>query len=90
MPKTSVQLPGLRVFFYSGEHNPRHVHVTNGQSTVVFEFDEPTGPLRLRTNHGFPRHEVNRIGRLLSPHVTTLWEDWNEHFGFEDEEDGDA
>ena len=81
MPKTSVELPGLDVFFYSNEHKPRHVHVTNGDSEAVFEFMEPTGPLTLRENNGFSRKDLNRIKGKLEPHVTTLWEDWEEHFG---------
>lgn len=81
MPKSSVKLPGLRVYFWSNEHEPRHVHVTDNASEVVFEFETPTGPLTLRENNGFQRRVVNRIRKALEPHVSTLWEDWDEHFG---------
>lgn len=81
MPKTSVQLPGLRVFFYSNDHAPRHVHVSNGDSEAVFEFTSPTGPLELRENNGFIKKDLTWIKRSLEPYIATLWEDWEEHFG---------
>lgn len=81
MPNASVRLDGLRVFFYSNEHEPRHVHVTDGASVAVFELNCPAGPPTLRKNRGFALARLNRIRRELALHVPALCADWERHFG---------
>ncbi|MCJ2059837.1 DUF4160 domain-containing protein [Methylobacterium sp. J-048] len=87
MPKTSVELPGLRVSFYSNDHEPRHVHVTDGANVAVFVLNCPDGPPTLRENHGFALHRVNRIRKALAEVIPTLCDDWEAHFGAPDQDD---
>lgn len=81
VPKTTAAVPGLRISFYSNDHEPRHVHVTDGTNVVVFFLNCPDGPPTLRQNHGFGLHRVNRIKKALAGEIATLCDDWEAHFG---------
>jgi hypothetical protein len=36
---TVVYINGMRFFFYSNEHLPKHIHVEKGESTAKFNID---------------------------------------------------
>jgi hypothetical protein len=72
-------IPGpYRFFFYSFDCNePEHVHVQRERMTSKFWLI----PVSLASNAGFPRHELNRIKRLIEDNIDRLLEAWDEHCG---------
>lgn len=45
---------GLKFFFYSNDHEPIHVHVSNGDSEARFRID----PILMIENHGLKPREL--------------------------------
>lgn len=66
-----------RFFFYAGDRDePPHVHVERDDCKAKFWLD----PVRLDRSHGFSRHELNRIERLVEANQQHFWDSWNEYF----------
>ena len=66
-----------RLFFYAGDGDePPHVHVERDDCEAKFWLD----PVRLDRSHGFGRHELNRIEKLVQENQEHLWDSWNEYF----------
>jgi hypothetical protein len=67
---------GLRVFFYSNEHPPPHVHVTGGGKEARFVLNCPDGPVSLDRNYGFSRGELKMIQAELNGMIGPLCDQW--------------
>ena len=74
---TILRLGPYRFFFYAGDGDePPHVHVERDDHTAKFCL----APIRLEESHGFQRHELHRIQRIIEEHRRRLLEDWEEYF----------
>ncbi len=66
-----------RFFFYAGDREePPHIHVERDENEAKFWLAPP----QLERNKGFPRHEINKIERLIEEHQEFLMECWDEYF----------
>lgn len=52
------------------------MHVERDDCKAKFWLD----PVRLDRSHGFSRHELNRIERLVEANQQHFWDSWNEYF----------
>lgn len=67
---------GLRFMFYSDDHEPIHVHVTNGGREAKYN----VRPVKMVYNHGFKKHELSLIESLVEENIEVIIERWNEFF----------
>ena len=63
---TVLRFDGYRVFFYSNDHRPAHVHVTKAGCEAVFLLNCPDGPVELRENYGFKQSDLSLIQDKLN------------------------
>jgi Domain of unknown function (DUF4160) len=75
-------LSSLRVVIYPNDHRPAHVHGIGSSCEAIFELNCPDGPVRLRENFGFARHELNSIEKALGEHVPQLCRAWEGIHGY--------
>jgi hypothetical protein len=74
---TVLRSGAYRFFFYAGDRDePPHVHAERAGCEAKFWLD----PVRLERSHGFARHELNRIEKLVEENQQRLWDSWNEYF----------
>ncbi|WP_166224900.1 DUF4160 domain-containing protein [Pseudomonas atagonensis] len=79
---TIDKIDGYRVFYYSNDHAPAHVHVTNSNSEAVFLLNCPGGPATLRDKpHNMASHEANQLGKLVSKAVAKYCKEWSDFYG---------
>jgi hypothetical protein len=73
---TVLRIEGFRFFFYSDEHNPRHIHVEKGEAyaRVLLETLEVTDTYKMSPK------ELKRVRRLVREYRNELMEAWNEYF----------
>lgn len=68
---------GLRFFFYSEEHLPIHIHVSNGSGRAKISVE--TG--EIAENHGLKPKELKRATEAVSQYKEDIIKAWNEYFG---------
>ncbi len=74
---TVLRVGPYEFFFFSDERQePPHIHVERDEDDAKFWL----GPVRLAANHGFRRHELNRILALVIQHEAFLQEQWDAYF----------
>lgn len=78
---TITWLGSKRVFVYSNDHAPAHVHVTAGSCKAKFELNCPGGPIVCVQVKGFAEHEVSKIKRELAEILQRLCEHWRANYG---------
>ena len=69
-------MDGFRFFFFSDEHEPRHVHVENGESYARIEIDT----LKVTDAYRCSPGELKKIVRMVENHRLVLQKAWDEHF----------
>ena len=67
---------GLKFFFYSNDHEPIHVHVSNGDGEARFQID----PIRLITNCGLKPRELKYAEAAIEENKEVIVERWTEYF----------
>lgn len=78
---TVLRFGGLRVVIYPNDHRPAHVHIIGHNHEAVFKLGCPAGPLALRENYGFSRHDLARIEDVLLQNLTSLCAAWEDIHG---------
>ena len=73
---TIFTLFGLRFMFYSDDHEPVHVHVTNGGREAKYNVQ----PVRMVYNHDFKKHELSLIESLVEENIDVITDRWHEFF----------
>jgi Domain of unknown function (DUF4160) len=74
---TVLRVGPFRFFFYAGDGlEPPHIHVERDDAEAKFWIN----PVRLERSHGFRRHDINRILKLIQEHQDELLESWNDFF----------
>ncbi len=74
---TLFRLFGLRFFFYSNEHLPIHLHVSNADGEAKFEVD-PT--VRLITNYGLKNKDIKLAEAIIEENRELIIERWENYF----------
>lgn len=67
----------LRFFFYSNDHEPIHVHVSNGNCDAKFRI-EPE--IELIENNGLKAQELRNALRGIKENKEVIINRWNEFF----------
>ena len=67
---------GLKFFFYSNDHEPIHVHVSNGDGEARFRID----PIQMIENHGLKPRELKYAEAAIEENKEVIIERWNEYF----------
>ena len=74
---TLLTVGPYRFFCYPGDHNePPHIHVERDREGAKFWLQ----PVRLQSNQGFSRTEINRIQKLIQENQEQLLAGWNDFF----------
>ncbi len=66
----------FRLFFWSNEHDPIHVHVSKGDSEAKFNVET----LTLVDNFGFKPSELKLIESIIEENTEIIINRWNEFF----------
>ena len=73
----TIFIENYKFRFYSSDmHEPPHVHVIHTKKVVKIWLD----PVRIETNRGYNRAELNRVLKLTQQNRTRLLESWHEYF----------
>ena len=74
---TLLTVGPYRFFCYAGDRDePPHAHIERDKDEAKFWLD----PVRLQSNRGFSRTEINRIQKLVEEHQEQLLAGWNDFF----------
>jgi hypothetical protein len=73
---TLHRFDGHRVFIYSNDHRPEHVHVEKAEKQAAFLLNCPDGLVTLRENWGFTGRQLRKIARELNRIVRDLCAEW--------------
>jgi hypothetical protein len=73
---TVLRFAGLRVVIYFNDHRPAHVHVIGRGCEALFHLNCPNGPVELRENYGFRRHDIAEIENTLTASLQQLCQTW--------------
>lgn len=68
---------GLRFFFYANDHEPMHVHVSNGSGEARYQVE----PLQLIGNKGLKPRELKVAEMAIEENKEVIIDRWNEFFG---------
>lgn len=74
---------GFIFFFYSREHEPIHVHVEGNGGKVIYDIID--GELVQREMQNIKANDLKRIRRFAMLNMAIIIEEWNKHFGNEEE-----
>ena len=73
---TVFEKEGYRVFFYSNDHRPVHVHVRYGNGEAVFNVDDE---IALRESQGLKIKELSKAQQLAEENKQLIIQKWHEH-----------
>ncbi|NJL36170.1 MAG: DUF4160 domain-containing protein [Leptolyngbyaceae cyanobacterium SM1_4_3] len=74
---TLLRIGAYRFFCYAGDRDePPHAHVERERNEAKFWLN----PVRLQSNRGFNRAEINRIQKLVEEHQEQLLTGWYDFF----------
>lgn len=67
---------GLKFFFYSNDHEPIHVHVSNGNGEARYMID----PVKLISNNGLKTRDLRIAEAAIEENKEIIAENWNRYF----------
>ncbi len=67
---------GLRFFFYSNDHEPIHIHVSNSDGEAKFRVE----PLELITNRGLKAKDLRYAEAIIEENKKIIIQRWNEFY----------
>ena len=67
---------GIKFFFYSNDHEPIHVHVSNGNGEARYHID----PVRLVSNRGMKERDLRIAEAAIEENREVIIENWNRCF----------
>ena len=73
---TVLRFGANRIFFYSREHPPPHVHVESSDCRAVFELR----PVRLVRSRGYTRRQLSELREVIVEHRFQFLRRWHDHF----------
>ncbi|HRO42253.1 MAG TPA: DUF4160 domain-containing protein [Flavipsychrobacter sp.] len=74
---TILRFQGFRLFFFSLEHLPIHVHIENADSECKFEIN----PVKLIWNKGMKEPDVRKAEEIVKQHKRLIESKCLEYFG---------
>jgi hypothetical protein len=73
---TIIYIEGIRFFFYSNEHSPKHVHIEKAEKTAKFNIEF----VELIKSSRFNASELKLIRNLVEENQQLLIQKWDEFF----------
>jgi len=73
---TILQANGFRFFFYTNDHEPKHVHVFKGGVKVKVEIET----LSLVANNGMKEGELKQALEIVKTRQAQFLKEWDEYF----------
>ena len=73
---TILIIDGLRFFFYSNGHLPKHVHIEKAEKTAKFNL----GNIELVKSSGFNSTQLKILRNLVEENQELLIQKWDEFF----------
>ena len=70
------RLFGLKFFFYSNEHLPINVHVSNADGSARFNIF----PVKLVENKGLKNKDIKLAESIIEENADIIRQRWNEYF----------
>lgn len=73
---TVLDLFGIRYFFYSGDHEPMHIHLENadGRAKVILEPE-----IAVEYNHGIKQKDLKKALVMIENYKEEIMESWKQH-----------
>ena len=81
---TILRIRNLRFYFYSGEHEPPHVHVSIGKSREFPHVKVVLTTLDVTSVRGFSRSDVAKIVNIVEAYREHLLDAWEDYFDEEE------
>jgi uncharacterized protein (DUF885 family) len=76
MSPTIIQYNKVRFFFFSNDHEPKHIHVSHAEKNAKIELET----LKVIYNYGFNSKDLKRIVKEVEKRQSYLIESWNNYF----------
>jgi hypothetical protein len=73
---TVFRIDGYRFFFFSDEHNPKHIHIEKADSYARIELES----LNVTDKYNINSKELKKLVKLVEENIDTLQGAWDEYF----------
>ncbi|GAB4247496.1 MAG: hypothetical protein Tsb0034_26730 [Ekhidna sp.] len=73
---TVLRIEGFRMFFYSNEHLPRHIHVEFGGGVAKFSLEN----IELTKSKHLDASTISKMRKLVEENQEFLLKKWDEYF----------
>lgn len=73
---TILRIEGYRFFFFSDEHNPKHIHIEKGDGYARIELDT----LKVTDSYNLNSKDLKKLTKLVKENNTKLQGAWDEYF----------
>ena len=73
---TVLRIGGFRLFFYSNEHLPKHIHIEKADKTAKYNIEF----IELVKSSRFSASDLKQIRNLVEENQEFLIQKWNEYF----------
>ena len=74
---TVLRVDGYRFFFFSDEHEPKHIHIEKADCYIRFELTT----LKVTDSYNISQKEINKVLKLVKKYRYKLIGAWDEYFG---------
>ena len=76
MMPTVLRIEGFRVFFFSDEHMPSHIHIEKGEGYARIELES----IKITDSYNLNSKELKKLRVLVQDNNEKLIKAWNEYF----------
>lgn len=73
---TILSVNGYRFFFYSNDHEPKHIHIEKNSKTAKFNIE----PVELTKSIRFSLSEIREIRKIIEQNQSLFKLKWDEYF----------
>lgn len=77
---TILRIRGYRFYFFPNDHEPKHIHVTEGGGHPDLEIKIHLLPIEVVRVRGFTRSDVSKILAIVQIYQEFLIEAWEAYF----------
>lgn len=75
---TIMKIDGYRFFFFSDEHNPRHIHIEKADGYARIELDT----FKVTDSYNLNSKEIKKLLSLVTQNEKLLKGAWDEYFKY--------
>lgn len=79
-----LRIKNYRFYFYSNEHEPKHIHITVGRGHPNVEVRIELETLEVTKVRGFSKKDVRQLIEIVEEYQEHLLELWEEYFSEEE------